>query len=268
MYQDVAVVCEKYNLCIMLSYGSVIGAIRHKGFIPWDDDMDVMMPRKDYNMLIKIFNKELGDKYYLSVPRNGDDSRTLFMTINKKNTLMVGVTDFIVKNMKGIKLDVFSIEDVPNNFLMQKIKGSLAVLFRFIVLSINFYLDKNHKQYYSSSVQAKLWFYFRYFIGASVSIFSRRYLYDKYDSFVSSSKGNKFVTICTSGRGGYLKEILPRDVFFPVSKGIFEGIEVNLPNKPDVYLRREYGDYMRIPPPEKRERHYFIDFSLDTTRYC
>ena len=66
IYQDITFICKKYNLTFMLGGGSALGAVRHKGFIPWDDDLDLMMSREDYNKLIKVFPKEVGDKYIIS----------------------------------------------------------------------------------------------------------------------------------------------------------------------------------------------------------
>ena len=65
MFVDIKRICDKHNLILMLSGGSALGAVRHKGFIPWDDDIDLMMPRDDYDKFIDLFEEELGEKYYL-----------------------------------------------------------------------------------------------------------------------------------------------------------------------------------------------------------
>jgi lipopolysaccharide cholinephosphotransferase len=265
IYQDVTAVCNKYNLCIMLGGGSALGAVRHQGFIPWDDDFDAMMPRKDYNKLIEIFERELGERYILSVPRTDCESRTVFMVIEKKGTLMSEIDSF-KENMNGIKIDIFPIENTPNNKLIRTIKACVADVFCLAVKSMRFYQNKNpaFKTCFMQNYKTKLHYYIRYFIGLMFSICSRKYLYDKYDEFVSSSKGIKYCTIPT-GRRYYRGEIHPRSTFFPPVEASFEGIKVHIPHDADAYLKKLYGDYMKIPPVEKRERHFYTQFSLDTS---
>jgi lipopolysaccharide cholinephosphotransferase len=264
IYLDVADVCNKYNLCIMLGGGSVLGAVRHHGFIPWDDDFDAMMPRNDYNKLIEVFENELGDKYLLSVPQIDKESRVLFMEI-EKNTLINYID--IEEDINGIKIDIFPIENTPNNKLIRIIKGYSSDFFKIIVTSLRFYHNKKElfKNSFMKTRKTRLYYYVRYFIGLMFSIFTRKYLFDKYDKFVSSSKGTKYCAIPT-GRKYYHGEIYQRNIFFPPSETLFEGNKVNIPRDSDTYLKRLYGDYMKIPPMEKRERHFYTKISFDITQ--
>jgi lipopolysaccharide cholinephosphotransferase len=266
IYKDVSAVCNKYNLCIMLGGGSALGAVRHQGFIPWDDDLDAMMPRKDYDKLIEVFNQELGKHYTLSVPRTGNESRTLFMMIEKKNTLMDEI-DSLQKGMNGIKIDIFPIENTPDNKLARTIKAYIADIFRFGITSMRFYENKNprFKACFTRTYKMKLHYHIRRFIGLIFSVFPRKYLYSKYDEFVSGSKGVKYCCIPT-GRRYYSGEIYPLSVFSPPKEASFEGITVYIPHDVDTYLKRLYKDYMKIPPIEKRERHFYTEFNLNTSK--
>ena len=85
IYKDIALVCSKYGLCFMLGGGSVLGAVRHKGFIPWDDDIDLMMPREDYMKFISVFNKELGNKYDLFYPFSNEGNFQYFVQVSRKD---------------------------------------------------------------------------------------------------------------------------------------------------------------------------------------
>jgi lipopolysaccharide cholinephosphotransferase len=269
IYSDVENVCKKYNLCIMLGGGSALGAVRHQGFIPWDDDLDIIMPRKDYNKLIEVFDKELGEKYVLSVPQIKQESMYLFMIIVKKNTLMYFEKSDI-KNLDGIRIDIFPIENAPTNTMVRICVTFIADIFRFIVISVKYYKHRRKrpllKKAFSQSLNTGLYYYFRQIIGMIFSVFPQKYLYDLYDKFVSCSSGNKYCTIPT-GRQQYRGETQVKDVFFPVKKTLFEEIEVNIPNNVDIYLKSLYGEnYMQIPPENKRERHFYLKFSLDTTK--
>jgi lipopolysaccharide cholinephosphotransferase len=266
IYKDVSAVCNKYNLCIMLGGGSALGAVRHQGFIPWDDDLDAMMPRKDYNKLIEVFDQELGENYTLSVPRIGYESRTLFMIIEKKNTLM-GEIDSPQEGMNGIKIDIFPVENAPDNKLARTIKACVVDVFSLMATSLRFYKNKNplFKECFMRTHITKLHYYIRRFIGLIFSVFPKKYLYSKYDEFVSRSIGKKYCCIPT-GRRYYSGEIHSRNVFFPPKEALFEGIMVYIPHDADAYLKRLYGDYMSIPPVEKRERHFYTEFNLDTSK--
>ena len=87
IYKDVARLCDKHGLTYMMSGGTCLGAIRHQGFIPWDDDLDIMMPRKDYDQLIILLEKgELDEKYEFTYPNAKKDANTVFLKIFKKGT--------------------------------------------------------------------------------------------------------------------------------------------------------------------------------------
>ncbi|MCS2556341.1 LicD family protein [Parabacteroides distasonis] len=266
IYQDITFICKKYNLTFMLGGGSALGAVRHKGFIPWDDDLDLMMSREDYNKLIKVFPKEVGDKYIISYPNRNCNSMTLFLKIIKRNTLMKywdDTDDYI----SGIYIDVFPMEGVPNDPILRCLKGIFVFVMRKISTSVKIYRRKNDslKRKMNLNSISCLYYKLSITIGAIFSFVGEKRLDYFFDRFVSSDKNTKYMTIPT-GRKSYFGELLPYSVFFPVSKGIFEGVEVNLPNQVDIYLTNLYGDYMKIPPAEKRERHYFTDFSLDVTK--
>ncbi len=85
MYKDIMNVCHKYGLQVSLSGGSALGAVRHHGFIPWDDDIDLMMPRKDYDIFLKVANDELGNKYYIATPslRCSNQNDIILRVLNK-----------------------------------------------------------------------------------------------------------------------------------------------------------------------------------------
>ena len=267
IYLDVARICKKYNLCFFLCGGSALGAVRHQGYIPWDDDLDMFMPREDYNKLIQVFDKELSDKYQISVPCIELESNEPFMEIIKKNTLMYRV--YSNKNNKnGIRIDILPVDNAPTNKYKRKIVARIADTMRLIIACKNTYINKNalYKQCLMTSFKMKLHFYARYFIGMSFSFVSRQYVVDLFNRFTANIKGDKYVTV-PMGSKYYLGEVLPREVFFPPKAGMFNGIEVPIPNDVHTYLTNLYGNYMQLPPEEERVGlHCIVDFSFDTTK--
>jgi lipopolysaccharide cholinephosphotransferase len=118
MYNDVAKLCKENNLTLMLGGGSALGAVRHNGFIPWDDDLDLMMYRPDYDKLISLLESgALSDKYEFSAPNPHSISTNRFLMIYLKGTTLEEVGTSNLSVPKGIKLDVFAIVNVPSNKL-------------------------------------------------------------------------------------------------------------------------------------------------------
>lgn len=264
IYKDVAKLCDRYQLTYMMSGGTCLGAIRHKGFIPWDDDLDIMMPRKDYNRLIQLLEQgELGPKYEFSYPNPKTDAYTIFLKIFRKNSKDIELHNVNTPFPKGIYLDVFALDSVPKTRIMQKIKGFFANLIQFIAISTLYtqYPSDKLKEYMMMDTDLKKRFYIKKAIGTIFGIIPHAKWVYWYERFVSSSKNNRQWGIPT-GRKYYNGEIFNTDIFIPVTKGIFEGIEVNLPHDTDTYLKNLYKNYMELPPVEKRERHFICEFEL------
>ena len=259
MYKDIKSVCDKYGIEIMVAGGSCLGAVRHKGYIPWDDDFDMMMSRDNYDKFISVFDEELSDKYELSVPRRQSECKTLFMQMIKRGTTMLCADDLSMEDSNGIRVDFYAIEKMPDNAFLRNLKFKYLDLLRICAISTNIYGTKNKlfKQAFTSCWRNRLYYSIRYLIGLVFSAFGRKRLYDYYDRIASSSNGTKYCSIPT-GRGMSKKECHPAEDFFPPKKTTFEGLEVLIPNHADKYLSNLYGNYMQIPPVEKRERHFYV----------
>jgi lipopolysaccharide cholinephosphotransferase len=121
------------------------------------------------------------------------------------------------------------------------------------------------KKAFRQTFKTRCYYIARCTIGFIFSFFKVKKLFKKYNEIPAQCKGKKYCTI-VRGRNDYFGEMHPQEVFFPPQPAYFEGVKINIPNKADIYLTKLYGDYMQIPPPEKRERHFFTAFSLDTTK--
>ena len=112
IYLDIQEFCDKHNLKIMLAYGSALGAVRHKGFIPWDDDIDVLMPRADYEYLMQHFEQEYGDKSWAISPLNSNKCTCFFGKVISKHTIYKGL-GAKEDALNGTFVDIFPIENFP-----------------------------------------------------------------------------------------------------------------------------------------------------------
>ena len=252
MYLDVQRVCDSRGLQCMLLGGSTLGAVRHKGFIPWDDDLDLAMPRDDYERFKELFNEKLGDKYVLNAPNFEGRPTNRFPKILKKGTVFVE-TGMPEDDRACVKIDIFVLDNVPDNRIRRMIKGLHCTVLMFAGGHV---LDWENCRITGAPVTG------RERIGRLLAFRSAEKWFDRFDK-VCRWKNNKSRYLgIPSGRKHYFGEILPREVYLPVKEGEFDGERIYLPADTDTYLRNLYGNYMEIPPEEKREKHYIEKFEF------
>lgn len=264
MYTDIKSICKQNNLTIVLGGGSCLGAIRHKGFIPWDDDLDLNMPRKDYNQLVALLKQGvLGDKYEFRYPDGKMYSRTAFLKIYLKDSIYEDVFGDNLLYPQGLFVDIFPIEGVPTSKLWRMLKGYLANYLRLIGnCVIESELDvRLIKQAVADSPELIKAIKRRYFIGKCFSFFSSKTWLYFFDKLVSDERFTPLVTIPT-GRNLYQGEIIEYSKLFPTIEVQFENVQADVYKDYDSYLTLMYGDYMQVPPVEKRERHFIKTLKL------
>lgn len=267
MYKDFASLCDANGLAFMLDGGNCLGAVRHQGFIPWDDDLDVMMPRQDYERLKELVQSgALGDKYEYTCPNDDKDAPCCFMKLYLKGTRWVEIGNENSKYPKGLFLDIFIIDGAPKNKICRKIKGFIANSLRLIanmVMESCQGFSESQRCFYSASVKAKLFIKCRRFLGKIFSIIPHKKWICWFDNFVKCNVKENCISTIPTNFYLYGPAARPTTVFLPVSYGMFEGVKVPLPNDPNAYLKQNYGpNYMTPPPENKRERHFIVEMKL------
>lgn len=264
IYKDVAALCNENDLTFMMSGGTCLGAIRHQGFIPWDDDLDIMMPRKDYEAFIKLCEQgKLGDKYEISYPQKDKEASTVFLKVYRKGSKNIELSNINTPFPKGIFIDIFALDTVPKSQLVQNIKGFLANAIQFIAIARLYsqFPSSQLKEFMNMDPKLKKRYRIKLLLGTITSFASHAKWVYWFDKLVAGDKPNRKWGIPT-GRKYYNGEIFDKEVFVPVKNAVFEGIIVNIPNDTDKYLKNLYHEYMQLPPIEKRERHFIYDFQL------
>ena len=262
MMQDIHNVCIKRKIGYALVGGSCLGAVRHQGFIPWDDDIDISMLREDWEKFRSCFDEELGEKYVMEAPQYGNkDCKTTWAKVYKKKTVVQEIMDVDTPYEQGIFIDIFFYENVSNNKIIRKIDACLSDFLKGVATSMVFYKYPNElmKQYYGATPQTKRYYNMRRFLGFLFSWMSHKRFCDCYDKFVSRHKTPSEYITAPTGRKNYMGEILQRKWWIPQKQVKFENTEFLVPADSHNYLLTLFGkNYMQLPPVEKREKHFIV----------
>lgn len=263
---DINYVCEKYNLSYNLGGGSALGAIRHNGFIPWDDDVDINMPRKDYEKFCEVFAKEFADKYWIHTPEKTKDYGLAFARVRKKGTIFRSREDVNNTEEAGVYIDIFIIENTYNFVLMRYLHGILSLMFGFLLSCRNFYKNKKfYLEIVQNNKKTRMAFKFKIGIGFLLSWISIDKMTHVWNNINSMCKNNdsRYVSVPV-GRKHFFGELYEREKFCKTVLHEFEGKNRKFPVciDYDAYLKHMYGDYMKIPKEEDRETHIFLDLKL------
>lgn len=261
--KDFVNVCEKYNLQYSLSGGSILGAIRHEGFIPWDDDIDINITRESYNRLLEIFDKELSDSYYIQTPQNTPELGIMVTQIRKKNTVARRKYDWNI-NPCGVSIDLYILENVYDSKVKRFFQKNFSMLCSFAVSSIRMCKNQNLPKEIAYAEGRKINMKFlKLFVGRVFGIIPLNTWMNMCDKVNSSCKDNntKLVAIPT-GRKHFSGEIYKREDMCVFRKAKFETELFNIPIKAEKYLEFFYGDYMKIPPKNQQEKHIFLELEF------
>lgn len=267
MLDEVQCACNNVGIPIVLCGGSCLGAVRHKGFIPWDDDLDIAIMRKDWDKLKKCFNDILSNKYVLEAPNYNDkDSKYPWGKIYLKESEMQDVIDINLPYNKGIFIDIFVIENVANNKIIQYFDAFITTLMKYVATSMLLYKypNKTMDVFFSVNKKSLLYYRLRQLLGFTFSFVTHKKWLKWYDMLASRHKETNLTTIPT-GTNLYLGEMLNRDTWLPYATAMFNGLEVSIPHDTNTYLTKLYGkDYMTIPPVEKQESHFIVSLKFPT----
>ena len=262
--KDLDNIFKTNNLRYYLGGESALGAIRHQGFIPWDEDLDINMPRKDCEKLVEIFknNKEINEKYYLCENSYDNEFDVNYLRIKLKGT---SFKEYLYKDYSkdGVFIDIFPVENMYNNPILRKFHGLLVTINLFICSTLRIYEKKEKYLKFKGDKKYTKTIKIKAFIGKLLSFFSLNKWLRISKKIMSSCKNenSKYISVPT-GKRHFFGEMYEREDIFPVKYKKFENIELPVANKNEKYMEKMFGDYMKIPKPEDREKHFICEWRL------
>ena len=265
MYKEIEAVCVKHNLTVMLAYGSVLGAIRHGGFIPWDDDLDLFMPRRDYDLFINEYGDDLPDHLKVFAPnsKNGTFGRFAKVIDTQTKFIPAGVKD-TGSPKQGIFVDIFPLDSIKKRPIRNKMSRFVGMALMYIGGSVGRYRSDNtlFKRLMMHSTASKINYWMRQIIGFLFSFLSPHEWSKLIDRYCANDEQTGYVSDLL---GDYTWCPIPMNEFFPPTTGEFEGLKVFLPHQPIKHLERYYGNWQQLPPEEDRWLHFirYIKFEIN-----
>jgi lipopolysaccharide cholinephosphotransferase len=242
-------ICRKHGIRYSMDGGTLLGAVRHKGFIPWDDDIDVIMMRDEYERFFDICKNDLDvDRFFLQEHRTDEHYRVGYPRIRRKDTVYVRAGQERFSQTTGVLIDIFVLDNVPDAMPLRYPHRALRFCFRKILWSAT-------GRIVSESPLLRLWY-------AIVSTIPARVAFRGFDSLAVMCNRRKTELVChyamtypnprTNGFG------TPAYLMNDFTELEFEGHAFKAVAEYDKYLTLLYGDYMTPPPEEKRRPHIHL----------
>lgn len=246
MMKEFHIFCEKEGLTYYMVGGTCLGAIRHGGFIPWDDDMDIGMPRNDYERLASMDMSKLPGSLEIKFYRNTDNCPIHYMKLVDSSTTLIEAQ--YTSYLEGLYIDVFPLDGVKNHGKLEQLRFNkiwyTGAIIRYKMRTDVLVSPKDKIKRYVAK------------------LFELGKLHNNLDKLMKKYNYEECNYTANFLGAWREKEIVRKDMFGIPTKYRFEDTYLYGPQKPDEYLQSIYGDYMQLPPKEKRvckHDYYYLD---------
>lgn len=237
--KEIQRICEKYAIPYYIVGGTLLGAVRHGGFIPWDDDIDIAMYRDDYDRFEEVCKTELGKEFFLQTYFTDKHYIQLMPKVRKNNTVLEIRETAGLKMHNGVFVDIFMLD------YAKELDWRVRMKHKFHWMMINTFMRKQQH-----NIENPVKRFFADMIPGEMIV--------NLDNWIVSARKPQRLTVNYSSMYGFMKQTFPSEYY---GEGIdlqFDDLIVKAPKEYKKMLEQIYGDYMKLPPIEKRGNHHRI----------
>lgn len=247
-------ICKKHNIKYHLMGGTLLGSIRHKGFIPWDDDIDVSMLRADYETFLDVCGRELNSGYFLQTNKTDKNYIMQFAKLRKNETIFLEKSMSDLDIHHGVYIDIFPLD----NILPDTKKGSFQQKLLYILGRLNLTRSKSICLSADNKPSQIVRLSFYYLMKLIPKVWTDNLL-EKVTTMFHNVE-TEYITHLTNGasKKRYYKYMMKRSDAYNLIDGEFEGEQFPIPVNYHDVLTNLFGDYMQLPPENQREPHHGV----------
>ena len=254
--KEVARVCYENGIGFFLVGGTLIGAVRHRGFIPWDDDLDMGMMRADFERFVQIAPDCLGEGFFLQTWHSDSEYANAFAKVRMEGTVYHEANDPKIKKHQGFFVDIFPYDNIPEDAAQLSDMSRRIMRYRRIMLAKNgislMVRKRGFLRLAKTAVTSAL-----YKVGAV--FVSREKLIQRFEAEMNRFNGSQTTRVCQeSGGAAFGKYPIKKSYLKTVCNLQFEDTTFPCPGEYDSFLRDIYGNYMKLPPLKNQKPSHGI----------